>query len=849
MTFCHNLTQVSDNDNLILGKNPNSGYANPSPSQATALSLRQIVAFSTKDKKRNERSFGVFMRRPLAWACTVIVVLIYIGVGCGLLPFKKNITLPEDGSTISITGCVHNITDKYIVIKTEDIGTYMAYMDKIPDDLKLGEELTVRGKVSLFSPAMNPGEFDAPSYYTSKGIDARLWDASIISRLGGQYFIREHMRRFREKLEDRIYSICPEKEASILCDLLLGDKEGIDEETDELYKNNGIAHILSISGLHISILGMGLFKLPRKLHMKPVPAAMCAMCVLVLYGIMTGMSISAIRAIGSFAIRMLAYPVKRTADPLTSLMLLAATTLIIHPAYAFQAGFLLSYGAVLGIHTFLPSFSTLMNIEVTEEIFWEPEGIRKYLKKFLKKAGRATKSALISSFGIILFTLPIQLYFFYRVSVYSVFLNLLILPCMSLLVFSAMVSLIPGLGIVASISCFLLAIFERLCRLSETLPFHTWNPGRPGMGAIFLYYLIAVLITIAPKVYKVPKVRKVPRAYRVTDTPKANSRHQDITASYALILIKRFIKGPNSVWLSPLVASLVSILMLLIIRLPLPARNTSTQLYVGQGNCNVTITDAGEVYIFDGGSSSEKSVGEYTIMPYLRYSGLPVIDGIFLSHSDEDHINGCLELIENCKKWELEIKEVYITPQMRTDNTENTNSLLKACDENGIPITDITGGITLTSGSTTFACLHPGADYISEDPNSGSMVILAEFEAIPSYNHRPYTLLIPGDVQGTGEDTLTKTIGETLGNRRLDIYITAHHGSAGTTTTGFLDATRPRLAINSAGLNNRYGHPNEETLRRMDAYDGTYLTLYETGAITLDFSEREIKVSTFLKSN
>lgn len=797
------------------------------------------------------------MRRPLAWACTVIVVLIYIGVGCGILPFKKSISLSDDGSTISITGHVQNITDKYIVIKTEDIGTYMAYMDIIPNDLRLGEELTVKGRVSHFSPAMNPGEFDAPSYYASKGIDARLWDTSIISRLGGEYFIREHMRRFRENLEERIYRICPEKEASILCDLLLGDKEGIDEETDELYKNNGIAHILSISGLHISILGMGLFKLLRKLHMKPVPAAMCAMCVLILYGIMTGMSISAIRAIGSFAIRMLAYPVKRTADPLTSLMLLAAITLIIHPAYAFQVGFLLSYGAVLGIHTFLPSYSTLMNIETTEEVFWEPEGIRKHLKKLLKKVGRATKSALISSFGIILFTLPIQLYFFYRVSIYSVFLNLLILPCMALLVFSAMVSLIPGLGIVASISCFLLAIFERLCRLSETLPFHTWNPGRPGKTAIFLYYLIAALITIAPKVYKVPKVRKVPKAYRVAKAPKVpkdskayqvDSRHQDITASYVVILIKRFIKGTNSAWFTPLVASLVSILMLLIIRLPLPARNTSTQLYVGQGNCNVTITDAGEVYIFDGGSSSEKSVGEYTIMPYLRYSGLPVIDGIFLSHSDEDHINGCLELIENCEKWGLEIKEVYITPQMRADNSENTNSLLTACAECGIPITDITGGITLTSGSTTFACLHPGADYIPEDPNSGSMVILAELAPEKSSPHSPYTLLIPGDVQGTGEEALTETIGETLGSRRLDIYITAHHGSSGTTTAEFLEAAHPRLAINSAGLHNRYGHPNEETLQRMVASGCAYLTLYETGAITLDFSGSEIQVSTFLSS-
>ena len=768
------------------------------------------------------------MRRPLAWACTVIVVLIYIGVGFGILPLRKPLTLPEDGSTLSITGRVQNLTDKYIVIKSSDMGTYMAYMDDIPGDVKLGEELTVRGKVSLFSQAMNPGSFDTVSYYSSKGIDARLWDAVIISREGGEYFIREHMRRFRENLEKRLYNICPEKEASILCDLLLGDKEGIDEETNELYKNNGIAHVLSISGLHISILGMGLFKLLRKMHMKPVPAAMCAMCILILYGIMTGMSISAVRAIGTFAIRMIAYPVKRTADPITSLMLLGAVTLIIHPGYALQAGFLLSYGAALGIHLFLPSFCKLLNIEVEEEIFWEPEGLRKHLKKFLKKSIRATKSALISSFGIILFTLPIQLYFFYRVSIYSVFLNLLILPCMSLLVFSAMVSLIPGLGIVASISCFLLQIFEWLCKLSERLPYHTWNPGRPGKAAIILYYMLIVLITVAPKVSNVSLRRRM-------------RKH---ASGPALILIKFLNAKYVSIFITPIATALICILMLCIINLPLPAHNTSTQLYVGQGNCNVTITDAGEVYIFDGGSTSEKNVGEYTILPYLRYSGLPVIDGIFLSHSDEDHISGCLELIENCDRWGLEINGVYITPQMREDSTENTATLMKACDETGIPVTDIKAGDSWQSGNTTFSCLHPTPDFIPEDPNSGSMVILAEFGQ--SSAETGFTLLIPGDVQGTGEDALTEIIDAALDDRHLDIYITAHHGSSGTTTMEFIEATHPRLAINSAGLNNRYGHPNVETLERLSASGCTYLTLYETGAVTLDFSGREIKVSTFL---
>ena len=749
------------------------------------------------------------MRRPLALVCALIVVFIYVGVMCGVLPINRHKDLPEDRSTLTITGHITEIKEKYISLKGRDFGTYMIYLEEISADLKLGEELTVKGRFSHFSHAMNPGGFDAYDYYTSKGYDGAVRDSSIISRSGGEYFVKDHLRRFREQLESRLYKICPEKEASILCDLLLGDKEGIDEETDDLYKNNGIAHILSISGLHISILGMGFYEFLRKLRFKTVPAAMCAMTILFLYGIMTGMSISAVRAIGTFAIRMLAYPAKRTADPITSLMLMAAITLIIHPAYAFQAGFMLSYGAALGIHTFLPSLHILLNSPSTKEIFWEPDDFRKHLKTILKKFGRSLKSAFIGSFGIVLFTLPIQLYFFYKVSVYSVFLNLLILPCMSLLVFSAMVSLIPGLGIVASISCFLLEIFERLCKLSESLPYHTWNPGRPGMGWICLFYSLIVLLTILGKCKMHGKLLKL---------------HCGRRGSF--------------------IACSVCFLMLIIINFPLPARNTSTQLYVGQGNCNVTITDAGEVYIFDGGSTSEKSVGEYTILPYLRYSGLPEIDGIFLSHSDEDHISGCLELIENNDKWGIRIDGVYITPQMRNDNSQNTENLLNACEAAGIQVYDIRSGDSWQSGSTNFQCLHPAPDYIPEDPNSGSMVILARFQS--SHSEPGFTMLIPGDVQGTGEDALSEEVRKALGNRRLDIYITAHHGSSGTTTAEFLEVARPRLAINSAGLNNRYGHPNEETLERMTTAGCSYLTLYETGAVSLDFSKSEISVSTFL---
>ena len=124
------------------------------------------------------------------------------------------------------------------------------------------------------------------------------------------------------------------------------------------------------------------------------------------------------------------------------------------------------------------------------------------------------------------------------------------------------------------------------------------------------------------------------------------------------------------------------------------------------------------------------------------------------------------------------------------------------------------------------------------------MCILAEFATATVTV--PHTLLIPGDVQGTGEDALTDVITGALNDRRLDIYITAHHGSSGTTTSEFLASARPRLAINSAGLNNRYGHPNSETLDRLTAAGCTYLTLYETGAVTMDFSQSEIRITTYL---
>lgn len=764
------------------------------------------------------------MRRPLAFACALIVVCIYAGVITGLFPLSQNKELPADGEYITMTGSVKEIHDNYIVMENatngKNSGIYVIYFDDIHEDeaheLMIGEGIKICGRYADFSHAMNPGQFDAYDYYSSKGYDGSVRYARLLSHDGNCSAVREALRRLNVRLKERIYSVCPEKEASILSDLLLGDKEEIDSETKTLYQNNGIAHILSISGLHISILGMGLYRLLRKMRCPNTPSAMSAAFILVLYCMMTGMSVSAVRATGMFVIRMFSHLFGRSEDQLTSLSLMAALTAVSNPLTVTGSGFLLSYGAALGIFVFLPAVSGLFfeQHRDKEKLFREDTLINR-ASGLIKKICIIISKALVSSFLITMFTLPVQLYFFYRVSTYSVFLNLIILPCMSLLVFSGMLMMVPGLGITGTAACILLDIFERLCRLAEKLPFHEWNPGRPGITAIAIYYIFIILIIII------------------------------------------CISAGNHIAYRGIVIFLLAS-MLFVIRFPLPAHNTSTQLYVGQGNCNVTITDSGEVFIFDGGSSSQKNIGEYIIRPFLKIGGLSHIDGIFISHSDSDHINGCLELIENMDAWGLEIGGVYITPQMMNDGTENTRRLLEGCDSAGIPVACISAGDEWDSGDTHFVCLHPAKEFIPEDPNSGSMCILVSFvyrsherTNINTYSEirthpAAHTMLIPGDIQGSGEKELAKNLALlSIDNPAIDIYLTAHHGSSGSSSEEFLDIARPRLAVNSAGLNNVYGHPHAETLARLEAAGCACLNTFDTGAVTLDFSEKDIKISAF----
>ena len=207
----------------------------------------------------------------------------------------------------------------------------------------------VEGKFRPFAQATNPGEFDAAAYYRVSGQQGRLMKASCLAESSGFSAFRETLYRCREYLSLLLDACYPEKEASIMGAMLLGEKATLDEGIKSLYQQNGIIHILAISGLHLSILGIGFHKLLQRMYVPKPVNIILSLALMYCYGTMTGMGISIVRAFVMFGMKLCADLCGRTYDLLTAMTTAALLILVEQPLYLTQSGFLFSFGAVCGI--------------------------------------------------------------------------------------------------------------------------------------------------------------------------------------------------------------------------------------------------------------------------------------------------------------------------------------------------------------------------------------------------------------------------------------------------------------------------------------------------------------------
>ena len=633
---------------------------------------------------------------------------------------------------------------------TQISGGVLCYLKSDQEQPLMGERVTLLGELQEFSQATNPGGFDQDKYQAARGLSLCMKKAELIERGSTYSGYRQFLYRVRECLDSVVDAVCLESDAGVIKAMLLGDKTELDSARKKLYQENGIAHILAISGLHISFLGIGLYQLLRR-GMPVTAAALSTGGVMFSYMIMTGCSPSAVRAVVMFGFRLFADIVHRSYDRPTALALSGVILCVWHPALVTDSAFLLSYGAIAALEWVYPI------------LFPHDRSYGQYDRdSFLRRIIISFGWRLAPGFCINLVTLPILLSSYYEFPLISFLLNLIVIPLMSLVMASSVLAVLSGtifprFGKILFLPAhFVLLLFQKACEFADFLPDTVWVTGKPGAWCICLYYLLLLfLLWIRRKEgYHLPECRKC-------------------------------------LFLSAMVWILTA---------PVHQFFSVTCLDVGQGDGAVVRTGRNSVILIDGGSSSEKKLAEYTLIPYLKSQGITEIRYIFLSHMDEDHVNGIAELMEVAGEEHIRIHHLVLPPEIQRD--ESYDAIVMEAVRAGIPVSVIGQGDSICVDDVRITCLHPAPDETFSDRNDGSVVLYLM--------RKKFSALFMGDLDGAAEDDFAK---QYCG--QITLLKVGHHGAKESCRESFLGRIQPEIAVISCGKENPYGHPHEDTLKRL----------------------------------
>ena len=259
-------------------------------------------------------------------------------------------------------------------------------------------------------------------------------------------------------------------------------------------------------------------------------------------------------------------------------------------------------------------------------------------------------------------------------------------------------------------------------------------------------------------------------------------------------------------------------------------------LDVGQGDGMILRFPNGINCLVEGGSSDGSGVGQYRLEAGLKSLGISGVDYVFISHGDQDHNSGVLEMLER-KERSVRIKTLVLPCRSVWD--ENLQALAEAAWENGARVATMEAGEMLEQGEVRLTCLQPGEGDLLVPGNAASMVL--------ALNYRDFDLLLTGDVEADGESLLEERLESVAHGTSYDVLKVAHHGSRNSSGELFLEKVSPRCALISAGKGNLYGHPHEETLERLGAAGCKVYNTQTDGAITIQTDGQRMYVRTMIQ--
>ena len=559
-------------------------------------------------------------------------------------------------SALTNTGRARIVFDVYFIEKEgERHPVRMRIIAVLPGgrETEAGEGLILRGPLSDLDWARNPGAFNEFLYYKARKIHYKCFPEIEGVSGKGKMSLSLALSKWRQQLSGIYESVLPHEEAGIVRSVVLGDRSGLEETTQELYKAAGIYHLLCVSGLHVSILSLLIYRL-LGLILEKRRAGVINLALLILYCIFTGSGIATVRAVIMAGIVIAGDLLFRGRDLPSSVSFAAVCMLLFEPLYIIDAGFQMSFSAVFGIATLTAPVERLLSRFI-------------FIPRFLRTAASGNLAAIIGTF-------PVLLFHFYVLTTYAFFANLIILPTSFILVGMGVIT--GGAGIfslevarfLAGSLYLLLRFYRSVCELFSRLPAAEILAGSCGLWTALCLGITALMF-----------------AYWFNGKPdqmKQRGRLFLISLAIAAAAAAYHYRKPGF---------------------------EITMLDVGQGDAFV-IRQNRRVFVLDGGGLANAlpggNTGARVLVPYLNYLGVNRINGVFVSHPDSDHAAGIIELLPRKR-----VDNLYFAYNVERDNAIYQD-IEDYCHKFRIPISYLSKDDILTSGEMRINTVYPAENDI-----------------------------------------------------------------------------------------------------------------------------------------
>jgi len=689
---------------------------------------------------------------------------------------------------------------------------------------RLGDELRLTARIHYPRNYGNPGEFDYVGLMARDGIDATM--TAPKNSLGSARFqlighrsifpssqiesIRTHIGDFFDR--NLAYPENAEMRA-----LVIGDQGEIGDPLRQMFARTGMAHLLVISGLHLSIVAAAMFAAIR-LVMMLLPdlanrgyankiAALAAMFAVCAYASIAGHHVSTVRALVMVVAYMLAVAIDRPREAIASLALAAIVICIALPGSTADIGFQLSFASVIaivqGMRRFAAWFARRKRVGMLRG---EPSLPRWRLLE-------AGAGYLAVSFWAMVGTAPLTAYHFNQFAIIGIVANAVVVPIMA---FGATIS-----GLIAAALSFIsesaarpvllfganaLAAGNWLAAWFVSWPMAWFRIFTPTILELTIAYAFLMLWLLAPLAVAITGKRSREKVTDVGGQPGFGWRARCAIALAAVLTIDvgcwtydRFFNPDLRV----------------------------TFLSVGEGDGAVIRFPGSRVMLIDGGGSyGGFDAGERIVAPYLWSQKIMRVDYIALSHPDLDHFGGLDFIAMNFAPrafWTTGVPSLDLSYRRFMDDLGRAKIPLVQVRD-AAPVASI-GGVAISSLN--------GEAALGRSHNNSSMVLRFSFGST--------SILFTGDIESAGERAMIEKRGEL----NATILKVPHHGSATSSTAAFIAAVHPEAAVISDGYLNNFHFPADAVVERYVEAGALLLRTDLDGAVMVDATPNRMTVQTF----